>query len=400
MKSIYYIVPLINFLIAALFGLLLRSMFVYVIDGPTFLYVLHTHSHIALLGWLYLLFYILFVRYFAIDTPVENRFFKRLFWLTQLSVIGMGVTFPFMGYAVASISFSTMHIICSYVFAFRLWKNNNVSGTQYGILLKIALFFMVFSTVGVWCLGPVVGLMGKTSDFYQICIQFFLHFQFNGWFLTAFMALLFATILKDYSLPKFKVFYCIWILSVVLTYALPLSWYMASSVLYYLNALGVLLQFYVIGYLIKIIYSRFKGQKKRLSVHLYLLLVLMGICLLIRIGMQLLTISETIVVQLQGLRSWVVGFIHLNMLGVLSSFGIWLIIIDKKMIMNNWTKGGVFLLSLGFISTEFILFIQGLQDIVGTYWLNRIPLLLLWESVLLPMSVLCFIFSYIKIKKL
>lgn len=398
MKSIYYIIPLVNFLVAALFGLLLRSMFVYPMEGLTFLYVLHTHSHIALLGWLYLLTYVLFVQKFAIDTPKEQQFYIKLFWVTQLAVLGMAVTFPIMGYAAASITFSTLHIICSYIFVVHLWKHNTVSGTQQGTLLKTALFFMIFSTLGVWCLGPVVGMLGKTSAFYQICIQFFLHFQFDGWFMTAFIALLFATVFKGNQVSKFRPFYYTWIASVVLTYALPLSWYIELPALHYLNVIGVFLQLYAVGYLVKPVFSSIKAITNRQEVFVWLLLILAVVCFIMRITMQLAVVSEVLATQLQALRSWIVGFIHLNMLGILSGFGLWLMIQEHKLSVNTWTKVAIVLLLSGFIQTEAILFIQGLQGFIGIVWIENIPLFLFLVSVFLPLSIVCFLGSYLKIR--
>ena len=400
MKSIYYIIPLVNFFVAALFGLLLRSMFVFPVEGVTFLYILHTHSHIALLGWLYLLAYVLFVQKFALDTPKEQKFYTKLFWVTQLAVLGMAVTFPIMGYAAASITFSTLHIICSYIFVVHLWKHNTVLGTQQGTLLRTALFFMVLSTLGVWCLGSAVGMLGKTSAFYQICIQFFLHFQFDGWFMTAFIALLFATVFKGCPLSKFKPFYYTWILSVVLTYALPLSWYVELPVLHYLSAIGVFLQLYAVGYLVKPIFSAIKKETNGRGVFVWLLVILAAMCFIMRITMQLAVVSEVLATQLQALRSWIVGFIHLNMLGILSGFGLWLIIQEHKLSVNNWTKVAIILLLSGFILTEAILFIQGLQGFIGEIWIENTPLLLFYVSVLLPVSIACFLGSYLKIRKL
>ncbi|MCC9041504.1 hypothetical protein LNQ81_02080 [Myroides sp. M-43] len=399
MKPIYYIILLVNFLVAALFGLLLRSMFVYPIEGVTFLYILHTHSHIALLGWLYLLAYVLFVQKFALDTPKEQRFYTRLFWITQLAVLGMAVTFPIMGYAAASITFSTLHIICSYIFVVHLWKYNTVLGTQQGTLLKTALFFMVLSTLGVWCLGPAVGMLGKTSAFYQICIQLFLHFQFDGWFMTAFITLLFTTVFKGYSLSKFKPFYYTWILSVVLTYALPLSWYVELPVLHYLSVIGVFLQLYAVGYLVKPVFSAIKTRTNKQGVFVWLLIILAALCFIMRITMQLAVVSEVLATQLQALRSWIVGFIHLNMLGILSGFGLWLMIQEYKLSVNTWTKVAIILLLSGFILTEAILFIQGLQGFIGEIWIENTPLLLFYASILLPVSIACFLGSYLKIRK-
>ncbi len=48
---------------------------------------------------------------------------------------------------------------------------------------------MVLSTLGVWSMAPLLanGLSG--TEWYYWSIQFFLHFQFNGWFWFAALAL-------------------------------------------------------------------------------------------------------------------------------------------------------------------------------------------------------------------
>lgn len=397
MKPIYYSIPFVNFLLAALLGVLLRSVYVFPIEGMTFLYVLHAHSHLALLGWLYLLVYVLLVEKFAVKNPKEEKFYQRLFWVTQVSVMGMAVTFPFQGYAAPSIFFSTLHIICSYLFVYRLWRYNTLVNKQLALLVKTALFFMVFSTIGVWFLGPAVGMMGKTSPFYQLCIQFFLHFQFDGWFLTAFIALLYTQVFREPMNKKhFQRFYILWTSSVLLSYALPASWYIQAPFLYYINGLAVLLQGGAVLYWIKPLLSRFGILKEEVSPFATLLLLLAGSSMFLRIITQFMVLSEQIATDLKGLRSWIVGFIHLNMLGILTAFGLWLLIHQGKMRMNALVKIGICSLVVGFLSTEGLLFVQGAQMLFGFTVIDSTAnwTLLFWFSVFLPLSISCFLGSY------
>lgn len=396
MKPIHYYIPFVNLLLAALLGLLLRGAFVFPLEGMTFLYVLHGHSHVALLGWLYLLVYVLFVEAFAVQTSKEDKFYRRLFWVTQLSVIGMAVTFPFQGYAAPSIFFSTLHIICSYVFAYRLGRNHRVVSKQQALWMKTALFFMVFSTLGVWFLGPAIGMMGKASTFFQLCIQFFLHFQFDGWFFTAFIALL-----LPYACPKpqannaCKRWYGLWIVGVVLTYALPVSWYHTSPFLYYLNGGGVIVQTLVLYGLIKPLWMRYRREQPTTAYWTNGLVLLAMSCMSIRLVLQILTLIEPLALALKGLRPWIVGFIHLNMLGIFTALGLWLLLQKNKIKRNRWTKAGCCFLVLGFILTEGILGLQGLQQFTRWFVLdNDIQLqLLFWFSIFLPASVVCFLVS-------
>ncbi len=395
MKTIYYFTPLLNFFIAALFGLLLRALFVFPINGVTYLYLLHTHSHIALLGWLYLLVYVLFVQVFSVKNEKEEKFCTCLFWITQLAVIGMMVTFPFQGYAAPSIAFSTLHILCSYAFVYRLWKNNRTRTYQENVLLKTSLFFMLFSTLGVWCLGPAVGMMGKASAFYQVCIQFFLHFQFDGWFLTAFLALLFSFLFKGKEMKLFKLFYLTWCISIILTYALPLSWYVEYSFLHIINTIGVIMQLFAFGLLVKPILVFWKETQKEKKQPLQFLLLLAGICFALRIIVQFGAVYEGLAESLKGLRSWIVAFIHLNMLGVLTGFGLWLLVKSEKLKVNILSKIGSYLLVIAFLGTESILFLQGYQGLLSTVFIDNTMALLFWVSVVFPLGIGCLLLSFI-----
>ena len=219
------VICLLNFLIAAFLGLLLRYSFIDSVDF-NYRYIIHAHSHIAMLGWVYLMLYTLIIHYFI---PDKKPIYNRLFWITEFTVIGMMLSFPFQGYGAISISFSTLHIFCSYYFVYLIWKNQHISNLPTRILLKASLLFMFLSIVGIWCLGPVIAVLGKSSAFYEIAIQFFLHFQFNGWFLIAVIALFFHIIqLKDSK--SFRLFFTLLIVSTFLTLALPIHWYAPQSI--------------------------------------------------------------------------------------------------------------------------------------------------------------------------
>jgi len=186
------LICLINFFVAALLGLLLRYYFIDSI-ALNYRFLTHAHSHIAMLGWVYLMLFTLIVHYFI---PDKKPVYNRLFWLTEFAVIGMMLSFPFQGYAAVSITFSTLHIFCSYYFVYLIWKHHKISNLPSRYMLKASLLFMLLSTIGVWFLGPAVATLGKASAFYQIAIQFFLHFQFNGWFLLAVLAVFFQKPLR------------------------------------------------------------------------------------------------------------------------------------------------------------------------------------------------------------
>src|SRR5690606_22880744 len=105
-KSLYR-VPLFFFALAACFGLLLRWHVVYPLDGITYPYVLHAHSHVMFLGWVTNVLLV-----FVIDRFVPTskaKWYRKAFYWAQALLVGMSVSFPFQGYGVASIVLSTLH---------------------------------------------------------------------------------------------------------------------------------------------------------------------------------------------------------------------------------------------------------------------------------------------------
>ncbi len=71
MQKKLVLVCLINFLIAALMGLALRYSFINPI-GVNYRFLTHAHSHVAMLGWVYLMLYVFIVHYFF--THFNTRF--------------------------------------------------------------------------------------------------------------------------------------------------------------------------------------------------------------------------------------------------------------------------------------------------------------------------------------
>ena len=179
MRRSWLIACLINFCIAVMMGVLMRLAYVVPMNF-NYGYLLHAHSHTVILGWSYLAVYGFIVRHFLSKKEQEKSVYNRLFWITEVAVIGMMLSFPFQGYAFFSIFFSTLHLFCSYFFCYLLFKNGQFQSIIDKKMLMIALLFMVFSTVGVWLLGPTVASGGKDSVFYHLAIQFFLHFQYNS----------------------------------------------------------------------------------------------------------------------------------------------------------------------------------------------------------------------------
>ncbi|MFB9055810.1 hypothetical protein ACFFU9_03560 [Mariniflexile ostreae] len=384
---------LFNFLIAALMGLVLRYSFIGTIQF-NYRFLIHAHSHIAMLGWLYLMLYALIVHHFV---PEKKPVYNRLFWVTEFAVIGMMLSFPFQGYAAISISFSTLHILCSYYFVYLIWNDCKTESVVTEYLLKTALLFMVLSTFGVWCLGPAVSMLGQASAFYQTAIQFFLHFQFNGWFLIAVIAIFFHVLrLKDSK--QFRLFFKLLIVSTVLTMALPVYWFSPHILLLWINGIGTLIQLYALLLFLKLIKPyplQLYKKNSKLTIYIYSFAVF---CFILKTVLQSFSLIPEIAAIAYQHRNLVIGFIHLIMLGVITGFLFGFLLQSRLVTFNLLLSLGIFIFILGFIATELLLIVQGAMFYFGMGIVPSYYLLLFLFSILLPLGIAFIIINILKTK--
>lgn len=176
--------------VVAALGALLRMQLVFPVAGVDFGNLLHTHSHIAFLGWVYNAFFALAVRFFV--PPDRLNAYVRLFVATQAAVVGMLVAFPIQGYALASIVFSSLHMICAAIFVIKLLLRNR-AGSAAEAFLRAAGVFILISSLGPLAVAPVSVAGLRDSAWYDLTIAYYLHFQYNGWFLFFLMAAVLQT---------------------------------------------------------------------------------------------------------------------------------------------------------------------------------------------------------------
>ncbi|HEX8014697.1 MAG TPA: hypothetical protein VF465_05640 [Flavobacterium sp.] len=381
-------------------GLCLRWMYVSPMEGINFQYLMHGHSHVAMLGWVYLMLYCLIFYFFVPKEKQQKPIYNRLFWVTQLAVVGMMVDFPAQGYAFVSILFSTLHIFCSYFFCYLIKRDSCTSTFSEKKMLHTALFFMIFSTLGVWCLGPAVGLLGKASPFYQIAIQFFLHFQFNGWFLFAVLALFFKQAKLIIEAKKFRLFYNLFVASTLLTLALPVSWYLSNPIFYWLNALGVVLQLYAAVLFIAFIRPRFQSFFGSLPTITKTVYGFALFSLALKVIIQLVVLVPELAQVSHQIRNFVIGYIHLTMLGIITGFLFGFALQNDFLNpRSHIQKLGIVIFLVGFVTTEILLFLQGIWFFFGKGVLPNYYQNLFLSSIFLPAGLLLLSIEILKRKQ-
>ena len=399
MKKSWTITCLMNFCLAIFMAIALRSAYVFSFDF-NYTYLLHAHSHTVMLGWCYLAVYTFVVTHFLPKDKQSLPKYNRLFWLTQISVIGMAVTFPFTGYALFSIIFSTLHILCSYYFVYQIFKDHESTSLIETKLLKTALVFMVISTIGVWFLGPIASTGAKDSPFYNTAIQFFLHFQFNGWFIFAvFLIFIHQMQRLGISLSQhiFNKFYNFGITGVLLTFGLPLSWFFNGPFFRTINAVGLLFQLLSLFYFVQLLKPHLKTFFSKQKSITKLLFGFAFSCLVLKVMIQSSTLIPALAIASHGVRNFTVGFIHLAMIGIVNSFLFGFVTQTTFYgIKNKMGDFGIILFLLGFTVMEYLLFSEGLNLYIGNGYHQIYYLAILIATVFIGIGLCFFLFSLLQ----
>ncbi|MDY7393944.1 hypothetical protein UMM65_01690 [Aureibaculum sp. 2210JD6-5] len=192
----FWTYPLLFGILGALLGLILRYAYTGAINGFPFKNVLHSHSHVMLLGFV---FNGLLVIVWSNFTSHIDKITFRLFLMLQLCIALFSVAFVLQGYALFSILFSTTHLWISYILLIRLWKQVSEDNPQHK-LIRLGIIFHFLSSLGPYMLGSLMAMEMQTSPWYQQAIFFYLHFQYFGVFFVWMLAVLFKKV--EISLTK------------------------------------------------------------------------------------------------------------------------------------------------------------------------------------------------------
>lgn len=295
--------------------------------------------------------------------PVAARSSGRYRWVFSLSVvagIGMGFGFVYQGYGVISIGFCAVHLAAAYLFGFQYLKDlKTTDDTSYRRLARWAVYWLLTSTLGLLAVGPVSAMLGKLHPLYYASIQFFLHFQFNGWLTFGMLALLFRWLSsedKPVKLPSL-VFYGLQA-SLVLTYALSVSWSTPLSVVFYLNSAGVIIQLIVFALIWRQIAPALRTAAKNSRWVTVLLWAGLG-SLAAKIIVQSAVAVPAMAAISYTVHNFVIGFIHLTMIGSISLVVIALLLQAKLFPSSKVAHTGYLIFLLAFVTTEILLFGQG-----------------------------------------
>ncbi|MEJ8800799.1 hypothetical protein [Pontibacter sp. H249] len=409
-KRNWLLVALLNLVVVAVLGLLLRWMFVAPVAELNFKYLLHAHSHVALLGWLYSALFIALLVTFLPPELRDKKTYTWQFWLSQGAVLGMLLSFPVQGYAAVSITFSTAHILLSYWFIYRFLEDAkvaNVSKSKHRLsflFVKASLFFLAISSLGPWAMGPIMALGHSGSQLYYNAIYFYLHFQYNGWFTFGVLGLLFW-MLEHYQISfniKYgRLFFRLMFWACLPAYLLSILWIKPDAWVYFMGGTAAFVQVLALGLLVAIlwplrkqVYTLFNGWSRSI-------LLLAALAFILKTVMQFTTAFPYMADLAYKIRHFIIGYLHLVLIGFVSFFILSFFVeqgwLSLKSRISRWGMG---MFILAFAGSETLLFLQGTLFWAKAGAMPYYNELLFGVSILLPVGILLFFIPQIKARSI
>lgn len=371
---------LLNLLIVALIGLLMRYKIGF--EFPFFdqKHLQHSHSHFAFSGWIshtLMVLMIVFLEKKKVllqaqddnrEKNIENRFFKKYSSILSANLIcayGMLVFFIIQGYGLFSIIFSTSSIIVSCVFAYyfvkdlKLISDDDLSKNWF----KTALFFNVISSFGTFALAYMMISKNIHQNEYLASIYYYLHFQYNGWFFFACMGLLFSFLqLNPSENSFFKRTFWLFFLSCIPAYFLSTLWWDLPIWIYLITVVAAFIQVYTWFRFLIIIIKTKREFLYNFPFFLRYILLFVAFALSIKFLLQLGSTIPVLSTLAFGFRPIVIAYLHLVLLAIISLFLLFYVYANHLIHFNRQIKIGVITFSIGVLLNEIILAIQGVAS--------------------------------------
>lgn len=364
-------ISLINLLLVSIAGVILRYKILFSLPFINQKYLLHGHSHFAFAGWVSQTLMVLMINYLSTQNKLINlRPYKHILIINLITAYGMLITFPIQGYALFSILFSTLSVFVFYTFSIKFWKdlNNLHQKTILHYWFKAAIILGVISSIGTFGLAYMMANKIVHQNWYLAAVYFYLHFQYNGWFLFACIGLfynLFPTeVLVNRKVNK-GIFY-LFSASVVPAYFLSVLWINLPLWMYIIVVIASILQLVALIKLIQFIkYNRAIYSTRIGRFILSLSTFALCIKLLLQLGSTVPSLSQLAF----GFRPIVIAYLHLVLLGVITLFLIGYIFSNKNMALQKPILIGILVFAGGIFFNELILMLQG----IASFSYNSIP---------------------------
>ena len=390
-----------NFFLVALLGVIMRYKILYSLPFLDQKHLQEAHSHFAFYGWITNVLYVLIMHYISKVNPlVKLRKYEYLIVINLAASFAMLGTFIYGGYFWASIAASTAALLTSFVFCYFFIRDSMKIQDASKIWFLAGLFFAVISSAGVFNLAYMMSSKNINQDLYLASEYYFLHFQYNGFFIFSCIGLLLYS-MKEAGSPiserKNKLLFWLMILGCFIGVGLSVLWMKLPAALFILIVIATLGQ--TAGAVM--IYNFVKKSWTNLVVkwspmHRFVLLFV-GFAFAVKIALQLGSNIPAVNQFAFGFRNVVIAYLHLVLLMCIATFLVNEILATNFFTISKPLLLGLKLFLLGIFLNEFLLGLMGIFSIkyISIPYANHF---LLYISLLIFIALLL-IFVNLKTKK-
>lgn len=389
-RSFWLKFSVFNFFLVALLGVIMRYKILYSLPFLDQKHLQEAHSHFAFYGWITNALYVLILIYLGkVNSALNLKKYENLIIANIIASFAMLGTFIYGGYFWGSIVASTVSLLCSFVFFYFFLKDSTKIQDASKIWFQAGLFFAVISSLGVFNLAYMKMSGNIKQDLYLGSEYYFLHFQYNGFFIFSCIGLLLFS-LKEAVAPisesKNKLIFWLMFFGCLIGFGLSVLWMKMPVSIFTVIVIATIAQTIGAVLLYDFVKKSWGNLILKWSPMQRFVLIFAGFAFAVKIALQLGSNIPALNQFAFGFRNVVIAYLHLVLLMCIATFLINQILATNYFTITKQLLLGVKLLLIGIFLNEFILGLMGIFSIkyIAIPYANH---MLLYVSLLMFVSI-------------
>lgn len=360
-----------NLFLVSLLGVLMRYKIAFSFPILDQKHMQEAHSHFAFYGWVTTVLYVFLLQYLQKNKiGIKSSKYYYLILANVISAFGMMFTFIYGGYFWLSIAFSTAALLGSFVYLYFFYKDSQSIKEASKMWFLGALFFAFISSAGVFNLAYMNATQSLTQTGYLASLYYYLHFQYNGFFIFCCIGFLFYSLKKinvKFSISQNRLIFWLCFVGCLVGYGLSVLYLDLSKFIFTIIFLGSLAQTWAAVLIAILVYKNWGNLKLNWTPLQRFILIFAGFSFLAKISLQLFSNIPALNQFAFGYRNVVIAYLHLVLLCCVSSFLVGLIYTSGYFKPNKNLVLGIKIFLLGIFLNEFVL---GLMGIFSIYYIS------------------------------
>lgn len=356
-----------NFLLVAFLGVIMRYKILYSLPFLDQKHLQEAHSHFAFYGWITHVLYVLIAIYLYKNNPKLNLTkYKYLIITNLVASFAMLGSFIYGGYFWGSIAASTLALLTSFVFTFFFATDSATFRDPSKIWFLGGLFFAVISSVGVFNLAYMKSFGRLSQDIFLASEYYYLHFQYNGFFIFSCIGLLLYSLKEAVSqIPESKNRLLFWLMFIgcLVGFGLSVLWLKLPVFIFAVIVLATIAQTIGAIMLYNFVRKNWTNLVLKWSPMQRFVLIYAGFAFGAKIALQLASNIPALSQFAFGFRNVVIAYLHLVLLMCIASFLVSQILATNFFAVGKKVLLGLKITLLGIFLNEAILGLMGIFSI-------------------------------------